>query len=83
MGSLRVHVVDDDQKPVSGEKVFCNFVNSQFGFADSHSIEYTDDSGVAEFDEVPVGTVEVMIDGCVQLEVSVRQNDHEDVTVTV
>ena len=58
-------------------------MNSEFGFVDSHTIEYTDDCGAAEFDDVPVGEVEVIVNGDVQLKISVGQNDHEDVTVTV
>jgi hypothetical protein len=76
MGSLTVHVLDDDENPVSGEKVFCNFS----GF--THSEEYTDDQGIAEFDDVPVCDVAVYVSGK-KIEVSVGQNDHEDVTFTI
>ncbi len=79
MGSLTVHVVDEDENPVSGKKVFCNFP----GILPTHSENYTDDDGVAEFDDVPVCTVEVYVDGTRQLEVGVGQNDDEDVTVCV
>ena len=50
MGSLTVHVVDEDENPVSGKRVFCNFP----GIPPTHSECYTDDDGVAEFDDVPV-----------------------------
>ena len=79
MGSLTVHVVDEDENPVSGKKVLCNFP----GIPPTQSENYTDDDGVAEFDDVPVCTVEVYVDGTRQLEVGVGQNDDEDVTVCV
>jgi len=79
MGSLTVHVLDEDENPVSGKRVFCNFP----GIAPTHSEEYTDDDGIAEFEDVPVCTVEVYVDGERQLEVGVGQNDDEDVTVTI
>lgn len=78
MGSLTVHVVDDDQNPVSGEKVFCKFP----AIPPTHREEYTDEDGTAEFEDVPVCTVEVYVNGRLQLEVGVGQNDDEDVTVT-
>jgi hypothetical protein len=83
MGSLTVHVLDTRQKPVRRKKVYCNFVGSQFGLIDTHSEEYTDEDGVAEFDDVPVGKVEVIVNGEKQLSISIGQNDHEDVTVTI
>ncbi len=83
MGSLTVHVLDDDQNPVANKKVFCNFLGSQFGIVDTHTTEYTNDDGVAEFDDVPIGEVEVFVDGELQQSVGVGQNDHEDVTVTI
>jgi hypothetical protein len=79
MGSLTVHVLDEDENPVSGKKVFCNFP----GILPTHSTEYTDDDGMAEFDDVPVCTVEVYVNGRLQLEVGVGESDHEDVTVSV
>ena len=83
MGSLTVHVVDDDQNPVEGKKVFCNFVGSFIGVADTNSDEYTDEDGTAEFYDVPVSAVEVIIDGQEQMSTSVGQNDHEDVTISI
>ena len=84
MGSLTVHVVDSDDDPVSGKRVYCSFVGIHIlGLADSHSEAFTDDDGTAEFDDVPVGEVEVYIDGQLQTSVGVGQNDQEHVTVTV
>ena len=84
MGSLRVHVLDSDEAPVSGKRVHCNFVGSHVvGLADSHSVAYTDEEGVAEFDDVPTGKVEVYINGEQQVSVGLGQNDHKDVTVTI
>jgi hypothetical protein len=83
MGSLTVHVFDYQQKPVEGRKVYCDFIGRVSGMFDTHGEEYTDDEGIAEFHDVPVGTVEVYVDGEKQLEVSVGQNDYEDVTVTI
>jgi len=80
MGSLTVHVLDDDGNPVSGKRVACHFPGV---IAGTRSEEYTDDYGVAEFDDVPVCTVEVYVNGELQLEVGVGTSDHEDVTVTV
>lgn len=79
MGSLTVHVLDEDQNPVPGKKVFCHFP----GILPTHSERYTNDDGVAEFDDVPVCTVEVYVDGSLQLEVGVGSSNHEDVTVTI
>ena len=79
MGSLTVHVVDDEDNPVSSKRVFCNFP----GIPPTHSEEYTDDDGIAQFDDVPVCTVEVYVDGEMQLEVGVGQNDDEDVTISI
>ncbi len=83
MVSLTVHVLHADQNPVRGRKVYCNFVGSHVGLSDTHSIEYTDDGGVAEFDRVPTGTVQVIVNGETQLEISVEQNEQEDVTVRI
>ena len=79
MGSLTIHDLNDDQNPVAGKKVFCNFP----GILPTHSTEYTDDNGVAEFDHVPVCTVEVYVDGSLQLEIGVGPGEREDVTVTL
>ncbi len=84
MGSLTVHVLDSNDNPISGKRVYCNFVGSHLlGLADSHTEEYTNDDGVSEFDDVPVGTVEVYVNGDKQIEVGVGTNDHEDVTVSI
>jgi hypothetical protein len=83
MGSLTVHVVDDEQNPLEGKRVFCNFVGSFLGLADTHTAEFTDEEGVAEFYDVPVGSVEIIVGGVQRLSVGVGQNDHEDVTVTI
>jgi len=40
-------------------------------------------TGVAEFDNVRVCTVEVYVDGTLQVEVGVGPSDHEDVTVCI
>jgi len=66
MGSLRVHVVDEEDNPVSGKRVFVILQRT-------HSEEYTDDDGVADFEDVPVCTVQVYVDGDFQLEVGVRR----------
>jgi len=79
MGSLTVHVLDENQKPVPRKKVFCNFP----GILPTHSERYTDEDGVAEFDDVPVCTVEVYQGGKLRLKVGVGSSDHKDVTVTV
>jgi hypothetical protein len=76
MGSLTVHVVDEEDNPISGKRVFCNFTST-------HSEEYTDDNGVAKFEDVPVCTVEVHVDGDLQLEVGVGKSDDKDVTVSI
>jgi hypothetical protein len=79
MGSLTVHVLDDDGNPLRGKRVFCNFP----GIFGTHSEAYTGGDGVAEFDDVPVCTVEVYVNGEHQLDVGVGTRDHEDVTVTL
>ena len=83
MGSLTVHVLDDDGNPVRGKKVFCDFPGTFLGIVGTHSEEYADADGVAEFDDVPVCTVKVYVNGSHQLDVGVGSGDHEDVTVTL
>ena len=83
MGSLTVHVLDEDGDPVRGKRVFCNFVGSFLGIADTHLEDYTDSDGTVEFNDVLTGMVEVYVDGDLQVRVSVGQNDHEDITVTL
>jgi hypothetical protein len=83
MGSLTVHVLNEDQDPIPSKKVVCNFVGSEFGILDTDRTEYTDDEGVAEFDEIPIGKVEVYVNGALQLSVGVGRNDHKDVSVTI
>ena len=80
MGSLTVHVLDEDGNPISGKRVACHFPGV---IAGTHSEEYTDDDGVAEFSDVPVCTVQVYVNGELQTEVGVGSGDHEDVTVTL
>ena len=82
MGSLTVHVLDGKQNPVAGERVYCNFVRSVLGILPTTSEKHTDGGGVAKFDDVPAGTVQVHVRGK-KVEVGVGTNDHEDVTVTV
>jgi hypothetical protein len=81
MGSLTVHVENEDGHPVRGKRVWCNFVGA-LGL-DSNLEDYTDDDGVVEFDDVPTGTAQVYVDGDLQVEVGIGQNDHEDVTVSL
>ncbi len=83
MGSLTVHVVNDDGDPVRGKRVFVNFVGSFLGVADTHLEDYTDSDGTVGFDDIPTGSVEVYVDGDLQMTVGVGQNDHEDVTVSL
>ncbi len=83
MGSLTVHVLDENGEPVSGKEVFVNFVGSFMGLVDTHLEDYTDSDGTVEFDDVPTGSVEVYVDGDLQVTVGVGQNDHEDVTVSL
>ena len=83
MGSLTVHVLDNDGNPIQGKKVFCNFPGTLLGLAGTHSEDYTDDDGVVEFDDVPVCTVEVYVEGELQVEVGVGSGEHEDVTITL
>lgn len=82
MGSLMVHVLDEDGDPARGKRVLCNFVGSFLGITDTHLEDY-DNIGTVEFDEIPTRTIEVYVDGDFQVRVSVGENDHEDVTVTL
>ena len=50
MGSLTVHVVNEDQNPVARERVYCNFVRNELNLLDTHDESYTDEDGVAEFE---------------------------------
>ena len=79
MASLTVHVLDEDENPVSDKDVFCNFLV----FPPMHSSRCTDDEGVAEFDDIPVCTTEVYVNGEFQAEVGVGHSDHKEITVTI
>ena len=83
MGSLSVHVLDGNQNPVAGERVYCNFVRGALNLLDTHKEKYTGGDGMAEFNDVPVGTVQVHVRGRIHVEVGIGTNDHEDVTVTL
>jgi len=83
MGSLTVHVLDEDGDPIRGKRVFCDFPGTFLGIVGTHSESYTDEDGIAEFDDVPVCTVHVYVDGDLQVRVGVGPGDHEDVTVTL
>ena len=83
MGSLTVHVLDEDGNPVQGKIVTCIFPGTGLLGIGTNSESYTDDGGVAEFDDVPTCTVEVHVDGSLQVEVGVGEGDYEDVTVTL
>ena len=45
--------------------------------------EFTDDDGIAEFDDVPVGEVDVIVDGETKSTVGVGQSEHEVVSVSI
>ncbi len=83
MGSLTVHVLRNNEEPVTGKRVFVKFIKSFAGIGDTTSEDYTDSDGIVEFDDIPTGEVEVIVDGVSQVNVSVGQNDHEDVTVSL
>ncbi len=74
-----MHVLDEAQNPIPRKKVFCNFP----GILPTHSEQHTDEDGIAEFDDVPVCTVQVYVSGKLRLSVGVGPSDHEDVTVTL
>ncbi len=82
MGSLTVHVQNDNGDPISGKLVVCRFPDFS-GILETRTEQETDDDGVAEFDDVPVCMVKVYVDGHPQVEIGVGSGDHEDVTVTV
>jgi hypothetical protein len=83
MGSVTIHVLNNDGDPVRGKSVFVNFVGSFGGFGDTHLEDYTDSDGTVEFDDIPTGSVQVYVDGVLQVTVGVGQNDHEDVTASL
>ena len=83
MGSLTVHVLDADQAPVPEAEVRCEFPRTFVGLLDTHSESYTDDDGVAEFEDIPPCTVKVYVNGDHKLEIPIAVGDHEDVTVTL
>lgn len=83
MGSLTVHVLDEDGNPIRGKKVFCDFPGTFLGVVGAHGERYTDEDGIAEFDDVPICTVGVYVGGELQVEVGVGSGEHEDATVTL
>lgn len=54
MGSLTVHVLDEDGNAIRGKKVFCDFPGTFLGVVGTHSERYTDEDGVAGFEDFPV-----------------------------
>jgi hypothetical protein len=76
VGSLTVHVLDKDQRPIVGKRVYCSF--PWFMGAQQRS----DEDGIARFEHVPIGTTEVFVEGRQMLRVSVGV-EHKDVTVTL
>lgn len=83
MGSLTVHVLNKDGRPIRGKRVGCIFVGSFFGMGDTNSEDYTDSDGEVTFEKVPTGSAKVFVDGKLQLKISVGQSDHKDVSVTL
>jgi hypothetical protein len=76
MGTLTVHVMDEDENPVAGITVFCKFRTT-------HSEKETDDDGVAVFENVPACMVKVYVEGEFKGEVDVAENDDKDVTILI
>ena len=83
MGSLTVHVLNNDGDPVCGEQVFVNFIESFLGIADTHLTDYTDSDDTAEFDDIPTVSAEIYVNSELQDTVSIGQNDAEDVTISI
>ncbi len=83
MGSLTVHVLDYQQRPVEGKRVACSVIGKGSGKVTRSGEGYTDEEGIAEFTELPAGTVEVFVNGEKQVEIDLGQNEYEDVTVTL
>lgn len=77
IGSLTVHVVNEEQEPLQGRKVFCEF---PLHFLGTWSEAYTDGDGEAPFEEVPAGPVRIIVDGDFQMQVRIREGGHTDVT---
>jgi hypothetical protein len=83
MGSMTVHVVDEDQNPVAGTRVFCNFPRSFSAVLPTTSECDTDEDGVEEFEDVPTGAVEIYVEREMKKEIQMYQGEHEDVTITI
>ena len=54
MASVTVHVLNDDQNPVRGKRVHLDFPDSGPFNIGTHSEDYTDEEGIAYFEDVPV-----------------------------
>jgi len=81
MPDLTVNVLDDDQDPVVAAKVFL-LIHHNF-MPDTWLEDRTDDDGEAEFEVPKFTTVDVHVNGNVELEdISIGEDD-EDVTVTL
>ena len=83
MGTLTVHILDEDQNSIFGANVYCNFPRSFLAVLPTKSECTTDDDGIAEFDDVPVGAVEIYVDGEMQMEIQMDSGEHKDVTITI
>ena len=52
MGSLTVHVVNDNGGPVRVKEVFVNFVCMVLGLFDTHMKDFTNSNSAIEFDDI-------------------------------
>ena len=81
MPDLTVHVLDDDQDPVEGAKVFVLIHHNIM--PDTWLEDRTDSDGETEFEVPRFTTVDVSVNGNKELEdISIGDED-EDVTVTI
>jgi 5-hydroxyisourate hydrolase-like protein (transthyretin family) len=83
MPDLTVHVLDDDQEPVSGAKVYLAVEHNMM--PNTWLEEYTDDDGEVEFEVPRFTTIDVYVNGDLEIEsIAIGDDDDdEDVTVTI
>jgi len=80
MPDLDVHVVSENDKPISGAKVFLQIHHNIM--PDTWLEEYTDSEGHAEFDVPRFTNIDIFVDGDLEDDIDIAEDD-EGVTIYI
>lgn len=83
MNSLQIQVLNYEDEPMENKTVFLNFQDSFIGMVDTHTQDSTDSDGYVYFSDIPIGTIDIIVDGTTQKTISLGQNDDEEITIYV